>query len=390
MSEENKNPFTIGTPFTIQFDDAAASETDEKQTETEDSKTEETAPAKEEKQEAAPVEASPEKEVEEKSGKVEIEDILDKPVAFDDGEPAEAETTEAKEAIKEALSSDDANFDYDYVSKKLIEAGFWEDFEGREETEITKEVFEQLSKQQDKWKKENLATTLFSSLDPAEKEFLAFKKQGGDLHTYYQSRTQVDRINNLDIDSEQGKLNSIYTYYKNFVGWDDAKIQKHLARISETPEDLEEEAMSSYEKIQQHTKQQHDQLVQRQQQVAEQRQQAVNDYKKTVRETLKTKNFNQNQIKSVVSGLTKLDENGFAEVDKAFLQFRNNPERAIELYRFLTDYQGYIEDVTRTRENETKKRVFMDIKKAKKTEDEKRDFSFKPTRDRKTKNPFIK
>lgn len=390
MSEENKNPFTIGTPFTIQFDDTAASETDENQTETEDSKTEETAPAKEEKQEAAPVEASPEKEVEEKSGKVEIEDILDKPVAFDDEEPSQAETTEAKEAIKEALSSDDANFDYDYVSKKLIEAGFWEDFEGREETEITKEVFEQLSKQQDKWKKENLATTLFSSLDPAEKEFLAFKKQGGDLHTYYQSRTQVDRINNLDIDSEQGKLNSIYTYYKNFVGWNDAKIQKHLARISETPEDLEEEAMSSYEKIQQHTKQQHQQLIEQQQQVAEQRQQAVNDYKKTVRETLKTKNFNQNQIKSVVSGLTKLDENGFAEVDKAFLQFRNNPERAIELYRFLTDYQGYIEDVTRTRENETKKRVFMDIKKAKKTEDEKRDFSFKPTRDRKTKNPFIK
>lgn len=390
MSEENKNPFTIGTPFTIQFDDAAASETDENKTETENSKTEKTAPEKEVKQEATPVEASPEKEVEEKSGKVEIEDILDKPVAFDDEEPSQAETTEAKEAIKEALSSDDENFDYDYVSKKLIEAGFWEDFEGREETEITKEVFEQLSKQQDKWKKENLATTLFSSLDPAEKEFLAFKRQGGDLHTYYQSRTQVDRINNLDIDSEQGKLNSIYTYYKNFVGWDDAKIQKHLARISETPEDLEEEAMSSYEKIQQHTKQQHAQLVQQQQQVAEQRQQAVNDYKKTVRETLKTKNFNQNQIKSVVSGLTKLDENGFAEVDKAFLQFRNHPERAIELYRFLTDYQGFIEDVTRTRENETKKRVFMDIKKAKKTEDEKRDFSFKPTRDRKTKNPFIK
>jgi len=32
----------------------------------------------------------------------------------------------------------------------------------------------------------------------------------------------------------------------------------------------------------------------------------------------------------------------------------------------------------------------MDIKKAKKNEDEKRDFSFKPTRDKQTKNPFIK
>ena len=390
MSEENKNPFTIGAPFTIQFEESG--ETSSEETPTEDKETTVEEPKQDTPPAAKEVASAPETSEETEDKPIEIEDILDKPVAFEDAtEGASTEKEEqAKDAISEALGSSDSDFDYEHVAAKLIEAGFWEDFEGRESTEINKEVFEQLSKQQDKWKKENLATTLFSSLDPAEKEFLAFKQQGGDLHTYYQSRTQVDRINNLNLDSDQGKLNSIYTYYKNFVGWDDAKIQKHLSRISESPEDLEEEAMSSYEKIQQHTQQQHQQLLAQQENAAKQREQAVNDYKKTVRENLKSRNYNQKQIKSVVSGLTKLDDNGFAEVDKAFLQFRNHPELAVELYKFLTDYKGYIDEVTRSRENETKKRVFMDIKKAKKTEDEKRDFSFKPTRDKQTKNPFIK
>ena len=249
MSEENKNPFTIGAPFTIQFEESGETSSEETPTETEESTVEE---PKQDTQPAAKGAASaPETSEEVEDKPIEIEDILDKPVAFEDAteETSTKKEEQAKDAISEALSTSDSDFDYEHVAAKLIESGFWEDFEGRESTEINKEVFEQLSKQQDKWKKENLATTLFSSLDPVEKEFLAFKQQGGDLHTYYQSRTQVDRINNLNLDSDQGKLNSIYTYYKNFVGWDDAKIQKHLSRISGSPEDLEEEAMSSYEKI---------------------------------------------------------------------------------------------------------------------------------------------
>ena len=62
---------------------------------------------------------------------------------------------------------------------------------------------------------------------------------GGDLDTYYQSMTKVNRVNNLDLDSEQGKLSAIYTYYKNFVGWDDNKINKYLGKLDAN--DLEEE-----------------------------------------------------------------------------------------------------------------------------------------------------
>ena len=64
---------------------------------------------------------------------IEIEDILDKPVAFDD-----EETKESKKKVDEALETNDAFFDYQATAEKLIKDGFWEDFEGREELEMTK------------------------------------------------------------------------------------------------------------------------------------------------------------------------------------------------------------------------------------------------------------
>ena len=387
MSEENKNPFTIGKPFTIEFDDETSNAI------TEDDVKEEAQTTKED-----PLEKVVEEQVRKEEtpniieeGDIKIEDILDKPVQLDDTPLEETkQDKQAKEAVETALSSNDLDFDFKDVTERLVKAGYWEDFEGRDELEIDKETFEELSKQQDASKRESLASTLYSSLDPAEKEYLAFKKAGGDLHSYYESRMVVDRINNIDLDSDQGKLNSIYTYYKNFVGWDDTKINKHLSRIAKDTDDLEEEAQMAYNHIQGHAKQQHEQLLANQKRAAEEKTKAIKDYKKDIRDILKSQNMNNNQIRTVVDGLTKVDETGFAEIDKAFLQFRNNPEYSVLLYKFLMDFDSFVDEVSSSREQAAKKKVFMDLKKAKKVQEEKKDFSFRPTRERQTKNPFIK
>jgi hypothetical protein len=387
MSEENKNPFTIGKPFTIEFDDEPSNSITE-----EDVKEEAETPT-EDKADQVVEEQVREEETPEPSeeGKIKIEDILDKPVQLDDTPSEVAKKDEqAKEAVTEALSSTDLDFDFKEVTDRLVKAGFWEDFEGRDELEVDKETFEELSKQQDAWKRESLATTLYSSLDPAEKEYLAFKKNGGDLNSYYESKRVVDRIGQIDLDSDQGKLNSIYTYYKNFVGWSDEKINKHLGRIAKDTDDLEEEAQTAYNFIQDHAKREHEQLLNNQKKAAEEREQAVKSYKKNLRAILKEQKMNNNQIRTVVDGLTKVDETGFAEIDKAFLQFRNNPEYSVLLYRFLTDFDAFVDEVSSKKEQETKKKVFMELKKSKKVQEEKKDFSFRPTRDRQTKNPFLK
>jgi hypothetical protein len=257
MAEDKpqQNPFTIGNPFTIQLED---SEEDTQTTEMEEEPVKEPQDNPEEsKQEETPATpATEEADVEERK-EVEIEDILDKPVEFDEDIQKSQETVEA------ALETNDAFFDYQATAEKLIKDGFWEDFEGREDLDIDAETFKQLSSQQDKWKKENIKGAIFSTLDPAEQEYLEYKKMGGDLDSYYQSRSKLNRAENLNIETQEGKVSAIYTYYKNFVGWDDNKIQKFISKLDDG--DLQEEAESSIGKVQEHLRGKHQQMLQKQQ-----------------------------------------------------------------------------------------------------------------------------
>jgi hypothetical protein len=391
MAEKNQqNPFTIGNPFTIQLED---NEEDTPTAEMEDISSEELEKNIEEdrkEKETSNEKSSPsedttedieDEEVKDTSKAIEIEDILDRPVAFD-----EEESKESKEKVEEALSSKDAFFDYQAAAEQLISTGFWEDFEGREELEIDKDAFEQLSKQQDEWKKQNLGSSFYNSLHPAEREYLDFKKMGGDLDTYYQSKTKIDRVNNLDLDSEQGKLSAIYTYYKNFVGWDDNKINKYIGKLDAN--DLEEEASTAASHVQEHVQKEHAKMMQKQKQVAEQREKAISSYKKNVRGILKNQKVNDRQARQVVKSLTDIDpKTGFTAVDEAYVAFRNDPERSVLLYRFLSDPDAFINEVSSDKQQEERKKLFFELKKKGKTA-EKKDFSFKPTRDKQTRNPF--
>lgn len=377
MAEDKpqQNPFTIGNPFTIQLED---NEEDTPTTEMEDEPVKEPQDTSEEsKQEETP--AKEEADVEEKK-EIEIEDILDKPVEFDE------DSEKSQQTVEEALETNDAFFDYQATAEKLIKDGFWEDFEGREDLDIDAETFKQLSSQQDKWKKENLKGAIFSTLDPAEQEYLEYKKMGGDLDSYYQSRSKLNRAENLNIETQEGKVSAIYTYYKNFVGWDDNKIQKFISKLDNS--DLQEEAESSIGKVQEHLRGKHQQMLQRQQEAQKQREDAISSYKKNVRTVLKEQKIADTQARQIVKSLTEVNKDtGFTDIDKAYVAFRNDPQRSVLLYQFLTDPQSFIENVSQQKQQEERKKLFFELKKKGNTS-EKKDFSFKPSKDRQTRNPF--
>ena len=389
MSEKDQqNPFTIGNPFTIQLED---NEEETPTAEMEDISSDELEKNIEEdrkERKSSVKQPDPSTELEEEgeeaaqeTKEIEIEDILDKPVAFDD-----EDSKESKKKVDEALSTNDAFFDYQAVAEQLISTGFWEDFEGREELDIDKDAFEQLSKQQNEWKKQNIGSSFYNSLHPAEREYLEFKRMGGDLDTYYQSMTRVNRVNNINLDSEQGKLSAIYTYYKNFVGWDDNKINKYVSKLDAN--DLEEEAGTAASHVQAHVQKEHEQMMQRQKQAAEQRDKAISNYKKNVRGILKNQKVNDRQAREVVKSLTDVNpKTGFTAVDEAYVAFRNDPQRSVLLYKFLSDPESFINEVSSDKQQEERKKLFFELKK-KGSSTEKKDFSFKPTRDKQTRNPF--
>jgi|TARA_R100000479_G_scaffold142680_1_gene78339 hypothetical protein len=387
MSEKDqKNPFTIGNPFTIQLEDSEAETPTAEMEDISSDELEKNIEEDRKERESLEKNSEPSTEIEEEEGEletkeIEIEDILDKPVAFDD-EGAK----ESKKKVNEALETNDAFFDYQATADKLIKDGFWEDFEGREDLDIDKEVFEQLSKQQDVWKKQNLGSSFYNSLHPAEREYLEFKKMGGDLDSYYQSMTKVNRVNNLNIDSEQGKLSAIYTYYKNFVGWDDAKINKYVSKLDAN--DLEEEASTAFSHVQARVQNEHKLMMQKQADLAAKREKAISTYKKNVRGILKNQKVNDRQAREVVKSLTDVNpQTGFTAVDEAYVAFRNDPQRSVLLYKFLSDPESFIDEVSSGKQQEERKKLFFELKKKGKTT-EKKDFSFKPTRDKQTRNPF--
>ena len=380
MAEDKpqQNPFTIGNPFTIQLED---SEEDTQTTEMEEEPVKEPQDTPEEsKQEETPATpATEEADVEERK-EIEIEDILDKPVEFDEG------SEKSQQTVEEALETNDAFFDYQATAEKLIKDGFWEDFEGREGLDIDAETFKQLSSQQDKWKKENLKGAIFSTLDPAEQEYLEYKKMGGDLDSYYKSRSKLNRAENLNIETQEGKVSAIYTYYKNFVGWDDNKIQKFISKLDNN--DLLEEAETSIGKVQEHLRGKHQQMLQKQQEAKKQREDAISSYKKNVRTVLKEQKIADTQARQIVKSLTEVNKDtGFTDIDKAYVAFRNDPQRSVLLYQFLTDPQSFIENVSQQKQQEERKKLFFELKKKGNTS-EKKDFSFKPSKDRQTRNPF--
>lgn len=300
--------------------------------------------------------------LEEEKKEKEIEDILDK-------EPKEKES-EVK--VKDALNTKDKNYDYSSAVEMLIENGYWKDFEGREEIEITKEIFEELVKEQEKNKKKEIKESVFSSLDENDKEFLEFKKNGGDLVAYINNFNKSKILKELSLDTDQDKINVIHTYYKNVVGWKDEKIGKYIQKLIDDME-FEDEAKSAYEHLTEKVNKEKQELLDQQAEIAKKRREAMDAYKKDLKETLKATNTDSSKISNIIKGITepKKDQQNLTEIDLAYVAAKNDPEKAIQLYNFLTDFESFKKNMVSKSTQEEHKKLVLEFKNAKKdTKDE--------------------
>lgn len=302
---------------------------------------------------------------------VEIEDVLD-PIKFGDEDTAKnKQVTKAEQETKQALEEGEDDLDYTAIAKQNVKLGIWEDYEGSDDPnfELDKETFKQLADLQEKTKKEAIKNSVFESLDADEKEFLEFKKNGGNLDLYYQARQRQQAVNNnLDISTDQGKQNAIFTYYKHLVGWSDEKIYKHIeAKIKSL--EIDEEAEFTYEKVKEKVDNDKKELVQKQQQAAEARKQQIKEYQGSLRNELKAANYDTNKIKSVVDAFTSFDESNLSPIDKTYVSFKGDAKKAVMLYEFMSDPDAFIQKYAKKEAKETEKKIFLQLKNATKPQD---------------------
>jgi hypothetical protein len=347
MSTQQINPFANNDAFKLTFAEPEETETEVNQEE-----------AKKVDNKATP---KPEKEVpkEEGDGKVEIEDILDKELVF-------ANEDEVSKKIAKVLADEDDDFDYTALAKQNIKAGIWEDYQDSDTLVLDKETFKELVELQENSKKDKVKNSIFEGLDSDEKEFLEFKKNGGDIDQYFISRSRKQAVQTLDITTDNGKVSAVYTYYKNIVGWDDDKIKRHIATATKDLT-IDEEAQYAKDKLEKLVTEENNRLVESQIKVAEAHKEQLNAYKGSLRETMKQYGFDNNKIKTVTESFINQDsESGLTPIDKTYLAYKSDPKKAIDLYNFLTDPDKFVADAAKKLVDGKTKETFLQLKSTKK------------------------
>jgi hypothetical protein len=313
---------------------------------------------------------------------VEIKEEAD-PLSFLYEEPKE-ETAENKEedkkedkkevaAIEKEVIEDNTNesgdVDYENIARVLVEAGEWEEFEFEGvDGKITKEDFEQLRAEQQKIKLEKLRE---ESFDKDEKEFLEFKKNGGDIKAYVNSLTLIQTVDSkLDVTTDEGKKVAVATYYKQIVGWSDEKVNRHIARIEKDLE-LDEEAEMAEKEIKSRLKENHDNLIKEAQYKAAKIEEDNRTYKETLKETVKSKKFETKQVNQILRDVVEKDERGLAEVDKKYIELRNNPELIVDLWEYLFNREKLVEKIKKETATTNNREVFKKIVIGKRSKDTK-------------------
>lgn len=306
------------------------------------------------------------KEDKEKVKEEKVEEVVDEKNIIDFGDDDEEEKKVEKKETEKVKKEED-EIDYQALAEALVSSGQWKEFEIEgEDKKIDKETFENLLKEQTSLKETEAKEKVLSVLSNDEKEFLEFKKKGGDLESFVKTFDFKQKAENLDITTDQGKKGVIYSYYKNMIGWKDERIQKHLATIEKDLE-LDEEAEMAKSKIEEYGKNKHEEVKNQTAEAARLRKEAEDKYKEDVKSNLKEKGLDTKKSNIIIRDFTDRDEKGFTEVDKKYLELRNNPEKIDFLWSFLMDTDKFLEKISQKKVNEKELESFKKIKFNKKT-----------------------
>lgn len=274
-------------------------------------------------------------------------------VSFEDEEEAEAgekkKQTEGGNSNVIPATPEVKGDNYAEKVKELIKTGFYEDFEIEDgvfsdsDVAITKEQFAAIVKNQNAWKEEKAQEEVLSKLSPDEQAFLEFKKTGGNLEDYIQTFSFKQKAASLDISTDNGKKQAVFAYYKNFVGWSEDKILKHIER-SEKNLELDEEADMAKKHIEAAAEKQHNEVLESNTERIRKEKEAEDKYKESIETTLKKQGVDNKKVSTITKAFLERDKNGYTEIDKMYLTLKGNPEKTSLLYGILSDPEKFLEE----------------------------------------------
>ena len=174
---------------------------------------------------------------------LEKEDTKDNEESIDDKKSKKEDKSKGAEDIENNNDDEAEDSDPAVVSEVLkntveylINSGQWVDFDGREDLEITEEVYAELVARQDEYRVSQMFSELLDSTGDYGKAIISHIKQGGNPDEIIDLFKEHKQLESLDTSSEKGQEALIKKYYSEVLGWKDEKIERTIKRLVEDNE----------------------------------------------------------------------------------------------------------------------------------------------------------
>ena len=298
-------------------------------------------------------------ELEDEGDDTKVEDKTDDtkvdPAKADDKKASadeKVDTTENKVALKNTV---------DY----LVEQGIWKDFQGREElTEIDSETYAKLAAAQDAERLNERFNELVDSTGSYGKQIIEHIKNGGNPEDIINLFKEQRELESFDTSSDEGKLDYIYTYYSEIIGWKDEKIKNFINNTilkSENKETaLAEEFGEVQDKFKEFYSERTEQLKKEQLEINKRNAENQKKFVSGIKEALSKESLPDADKILIEKSITEMKHrlpNG-AVVSDFYVKFaekQRDPAEYVKLVRFVLDREKYDESVAQKADTKKEK-----------------------------------
>jgi hypothetical protein len=278
---------------------------------------------------------------------------------------AEQKLKEEQEAKKEILPQiqEALKNTVDY----LVSSGQWADFEGREDLEVTEEVYAKLVVEQDKLRVNSMFDELLDSTGDYGKAIITHIQSGGNPDDVIDIFKEQKALDSIDTSTDDGKILKVEKYYKEVLGWKQSKVENFVKGLI-TDDKLTEEFTDVEELYNKHYKQQLEQINKE-----------TEDRKVKAEE--KKQEFTTN-IKAVLDADSTLTPKDKKRIQDSILDFKHNigdgkkvsdfylefakiqqdPKQYVDLVKFVIDKETYLKAFQEKIETQVAKKEFSFIK----------------------------
>ncbi|PRY38434.1 hypothetical protein CLV58_109161 [Spirosoma oryzae] len=252
--------------------------------------------------------------------------------------------------------------------QKLIDKGLWQDVEGLDEMVLDEDSFDELARMQDEYRIEQGWQSV-KQASPLVNDIFSIIEAGGNPEQILELHRDHQQLAAINTDTLEGKKELIARYYEDVVGFPKTEVNRRLKKLDLDGEaEIEAEFSIANQKYGEHFQKEKDRITQ----AETDRLAAIEARKRQKLEAsvahLRSQKVADSEIRSQLGAIYtpkwKMPDTGevLSEFDYQLLQIRNDPQKSLELARFVLNRDKFVKELTTQATNQVVEQNYQKLK----------------------------